>query len=132
MSIFMYNVQCTVTQWPLKAKGPPPTGSRSTFEFPSRVNLYGPSFTVSPGHWVNKAECRHSIVNRTSRCNKVDAVRLYVEFTLLYWKLLYPLSKINLSIRFIFYLFVYICLYVHLYLGMSVMSVSLYIFISVL
>ena len=65
MSIFMYNVQCTVTQWQLKAKGPPPTGSRSTFEFPSRVNLYGPSFTlsftVSPGHWVNKAECRPSI-----------------------------------------------------------------------
>jgi len=32
------------------------TGSRSTFEFPSRVNLFGPSWTVSPGHWVNKAD----------------------------------------------------------------------------
>ena len=32
------------------------TGSRSTFEFPSRVNLSGPSWTVSPGHWVNKAD----------------------------------------------------------------------------
>ena len=34
------------------------TGFRSTFEFPSRVNL-----------------------NRTSWCNKVDVVRLQVEFT---------------------------------------------------
>ena len=37
------------------------TGSRSTFEFPSRVNLSGP---------------------RTSWCNKVDAVRLYASYRL--------------------------------------------------
>ena len=41
------------------------TGSRSTFEFPSRVNLSGPSFTVP------------SSMDRASRCNKVDAVRFY-------------------------------------------------------
>ena len=33
-------------------------------------------YTVPPGHWVNRAD-----TNRTSRCNKVDAVRLKVEFT---------------------------------------------------
>ena len=32
-----------------------------------------PVCAVSPGHWVNK-----QMVNRTSRCNKVDAVRLKV------------------------------------------------------
>ena len=35
-----------------------------------------PVCTISPGHWVNK-----DTLNRTSRCNKVDAVRLKVEFT---------------------------------------------------
>ena len=33
----------------------PFTGSRSTFEFPSRVNFPVPVYTVSPGHWLNKA-----------------------------------------------------------------------------
>ena len=39
------------------------TGSRSTFEFPSRVNLSGPSS-----------------MDRRSRCNKVDAVRPYASY----------------------------------------------------
>ena len=30
-----------------------------------------PICTVSPGHWVNKAD-----THRASRCNKIDAVRL--------------------------------------------------------
>ena len=41
----------------------PITGSRSTFEFPSRVNLSGPSLY-----------CIARTLNRTGRCNKVDAV----------------------------------------------------------
>ena len=40
----------------------------STFEFPSRVNLSGPTVP--------------STMNRTSRCNKVDAVRLYASYML--------------------------------------------------
>ena len=36
-----------------------------------------PVCTVSPRHWINKADTQY----RTSRCNKVDAVRLQVEFT---------------------------------------------------
>ena len=44
------------------------TGSRSTFEFPSRVNLSGPSLYCS--------------TDRTSRCNKVDVVRLYASYRL--------------------------------------------------
>ena len=43
------------------------TGSRSTFEFPSQVNLSGPAVPSS--------------MNRTSRCNNVDAVRPMLEFT---------------------------------------------------
>ena len=31
------------------------TGSRSIFEFPSRVNLSGPSLYCIPGRWLNKA-----------------------------------------------------------------------------
>ena len=41
------------------------TGSRSTFEFPSRVNLSGPIYTVP-----------------SSMDNKVDAVRLYASHRL--------------------------------------------------
>ena len=47
------------------------TGSRSTFEFPSRVNLYGPRLYCIAR--VIKAD--------TQLCNKDDVVRLYVEFT---------------------------------------------------
>ena len=32
------------------------TGSRSTFEFPGRSTFPVPVCTVSPGHWVNKAD----------------------------------------------------------------------------
>ena len=46
------------------------TGSRSTFELPSWVNLSGPVCTVP------------SSMDRTSRCNKVDAVRLYASYRL--------------------------------------------------
>ena len=46
------------------------TGSRSTFEFPSRVNLSVPSCTVP------------SSMDMTSRCNKVDAVRLFASYRL--------------------------------------------------
>ena len=46
------------------------TGSRSTFQFPSRVKLSGSSlyFTCS--------------MDRTSLCNKVDVVRLYASYRL--------------------------------------------------
>ena len=49
-------------------------GSRSTFEFTSRVNLsqfvlYPPDFGLIK-----------QTLNRTSRCNKVDAVRLYASY----------------------------------------------------
>ena len=47
------------------------TGSRSTFEFPSRVNFSGPSLYC----------IARTLDSRTSRCNKVDAARLQVEFT---------------------------------------------------
>ena len=40
-----------------------------------------PVCTVSPGHWVNTVD-----LNRTSRCNKVDAVRLY-RLNLLYHRI---------------------------------------------
>ena len=33
-----------------------PTGSHSTFEFPSQVNFLVPVCTVSPGHRVNNAD----------------------------------------------------------------------------
>ena len=46
------------------------SGSRSTFEFPSQVNLPIPVCTVP------------STMNRTSRCNKVDKVRLYASYRL--------------------------------------------------
>ena len=53
------------------------TGSRSTFEFPSRVNLSGSSLY-----------CACSM-DRTSRCNKVDAVRLFASYRnwiYFYWR----------------------------------------------
>ena len=50
--------------------------TRSTFEFPSRVNLSGPTLYCIAQTLVNKADTK-----RTSRCNKVDAVKLQVEFT---------------------------------------------------
>ena len=46
------------------------TGSRSTFEFPSRVNLSGPGLYFT---WL---------YGQDSRCNKVDAVRLYASYRL--------------------------------------------------
>ena len=36
------------------------TGCRSTFDFPSRVNLSGPYCTESPRHWVSKADTPYS------------------------------------------------------------------------
>ena len=55
---------------PLKPALIPSTSSRSAFEFSSRVNLSGPSLTVP------------SSMDRTSRCNKVDTVRLYTSYRL--------------------------------------------------
>ena len=55
---------------PLKPGLIPSTRSRSAFEFSSRVNLSGPSLTVP------------SSMDRTSRCNKVDAVPLNASYRL--------------------------------------------------
>ena len=46
------------------------TGSRRTFEFPSRVNFSGPSLYCT------------SSMDMSSRSNKVDAVRLYASYRL--------------------------------------------------
>jgi len=51
----------------------PITGSRGTFEFQSQVNLSGPGLYCVT---------RSLTLNWTSRCNKVDAVRLSVKFTI--------------------------------------------------
>ena len=55
------------------------TGSRSTIEFPSRVNLSGLSLYCiarTLGTLIKET------LIRTSRCNKVDAVRLYALYRL--------------------------------------------------
>ena len=53
-------------------------GSRSTFEFTSRVNLSSPNLycTARTLGFIKQT------LNRTSRCNKVDAVRLYASYKL--------------------------------------------------
>ena len=51
------------------------TGSRSTFEFPSRVNL-SQFVLYRPDIGLIK-----QTLNRTSQCYKVDAVRLYVKLS---------------------------------------------------
>ena len=54
------------------------TGIRCTFEFPGRVNLSGPSL-----YWTARTlGLIKQAINRTSRCNKVDAVRLYASYRL--------------------------------------------------
>ena len=50
------------------------TGTRSTFEFPSRFNL-------SSLYCIARTLGIKQTLSRTSRCNKVDAVRLSVKFT---------------------------------------------------
>ena len=51
-------------------------GSRSTFEFTGLVNLSGPSlYCIARTKGLIK-----QTLNRTSRCNKVDAVRLYASY----------------------------------------------------
>ena len=61
------------------------SGSRSTFEFPSRVNLSGPSLYCT---WLYGQDY--------SRCNKVDAVRLYASYRL-NLLLNVPSSKVNIA-----------------------------------
>ena len=59
------------------------TDSRSTFEFPSRVNLSGLMVcTVPPGRGQQSWS---SSVYRTSWCNEVDAVRLYTSIGWIYF-----------------------------------------------
>ena len=53
------------------------TGSRSTFEFTSRVNLSGPNLYCTTDIRLIK-----QAFNRNSRCNKVDADRLYSSYRL--------------------------------------------------
>ena len=76
-------------------KVPLTTGSRSTFEFPSRVNLSGPSLYCI------------KLLDRTSWCNKVDAVRLYASYRL---NLLWLQGQIcMIHMRHIFKETVFIC-----------------------
>ena len=75
------------------------TGSRSVFEFPSRVNLSGPNLYCNNNKGGSEKEPVPSSMDRTSRCNKVDAVRLYASYRL---NLLLPKGQICMRLRSIF------------------------------